>query len=139
MLQAVLEHRDLDDVALIAASGEHGLEPLRGIVAVVAANTRRRGIVELFCVLSAEATSVDHPAHAYFVRRYERSIAEIASAYQRAAEVGALRSDIEPGIAARQLIAVMDGLQVQWLLDDRATDMEAIVRAHIEAQLTIPL
>lgn len=30
---------------------------------------------------------------------------------------------------------MMDGLQLQWLLDGGATDMTSIVRAHIESQL----
>lgn len=33
----------------------------------------------------------------------------------------------------------MDGLQIQWLLDDRRTDMVATVRAHIQGQLTVAL
>jgi hypothetical protein len=33
----------------------------------------------------------------------------------------------------------MDGLQVQWLLDDGATDMGAILHAHVQGQLTVDL
>ncbi|QHK19043.1 hypothetical protein GU243_03945 [Pseudarthrobacter psychrotolerans] len=34
-----------------------------------------------------------------------------------------LRPDIVPAAAARQLAALMDGLQVQWLLDNESVDM----------------
>jgi hypothetical protein len=42
-------------------------------------------------------------------------------------------------VAARQLVALLDGLQLQWLLDDGTTDMPALVRAHLQAQLTCEL
>jgi AcrR family transcriptional regulator len=139
LLQAVLEHRDREDVALLTAGGAAGLDALRRIVELVALNATRRGIVELFCVLAAEATSAEHPAHAYFVHRYEGSLVVAAGAYRRADDAGALRDAIDPDVAARQLIAVMDGLQLQWLLDDGASDMAAIVRANIQAQLLFVL
>jgi len=33
----------------------------------------------------------------------------------------------------------MDGLQIQWLLGGRRLDMAAILRSHVEGQLTVPL
>ena len=89
-------------------------------------------------MVSAEATAADHPAHAYFVRRYENSVAgaRIAPTNKRAG-TGALRGGVAPAAAGRQLIALMDGLQVQWLLGDCATDMAGVLRAHIQAQLTV--
>jgi hypothetical protein len=99
----------------------------------------RRGIVELFAVLSAEATSPDHPAHAFFVERYRNAVEAAELTYARVRDEGRLRPGIDPGAAARQLIALMDGLQVQWLLDDRVTDMAGVLRAHIKSQLTVPL
>jgi len=139
LLQAVLEHRDREDVALLTAGRSTGLDGLRRIADLVALNATRRGIVELFCVLAAEATSAEHPAHAYFVERYRGSVAVTSGAYRRARRASALRKGLDPDVAARQLIALMDGLQLQWLLDDGATDMETIVRAHIQSQLLIKL
>jgi len=139
LLQAVLEHRDREDVALLTAGRSTGLDGLRRIADLVALNATRRGIVELFCVLAAEATSSEHPAHAYFVERYRGSVVVTAGAYRQARRAGALRKGLDPDVAARQLIALMDGLQLQWLLDDGATDMETIVRAHIQSQLLIKL
>jgi hypothetical protein len=42
-------------------------------------------------------------------------------------------------VAGVELIALMDGLQVQWLLDDGRTDMAGVVRAHVQAHLDVPL
>lgn len=139
LLQAVLEHRDADDLAWLAGAGPDPVDALRRMVELAARNATRRGIVELFTVVAAEATSAEHPAHDYFVRRYEASRTATRQAYERARDAGALRADVDPGLAAHQLVAVMDGLQLQWLLDDGATDMVAAVRAHLQAQLVVPL
>ena len=63
LLLAVLEHRDEVDGARLAGGGT-GLALLRGMVDLASLNATRPGIVELFTVLSAEATAVHHPAHA---------------------------------------------------------------------------
>lgn len=139
LLLAVLEQRDEDDARRLLADGVVGVDRLRRMVDVVELNTGRRAIVEMFTALAAEATSVDHPAHAYFAERYRSSIAGLAYDYAHARDAGLLRPGINPEDAARQLIALMDGLQVQWLIDSEATDMAAVVRAHVEAQLTVEL
>ncbi len=71
--------------------------------------------------------------------RYRDTLAAVASAYARAGDEGTLRPGTDPAQAARQLVALMDGLQIQWLLDGGVTDMAAVVRAHIQAQVTVPL
>lgn len=137
LLLAVLEHRDeVDDARLL--TGRTGVAVLRGLVDLAALNATRPGIVELFTVLSAEATAADHPAHTYFVRRYQTTVRTIEVAYEQARTDRVLRPDIEPAVAARQFVALMDGLQIQWLLGHRQIDMAATLRAHLQAQLTVP-
>ncbi|MEU8135750.1 TetR/AcrR family transcriptional regulator [Streptodolium elevatio] len=137
LLLAVLAQRDEDDARRLTAAGEVGVARLRRMVEVVELNTGRRAIVEMFTALAAEATSADHPAHAYFAERYRNTIAGLTYDYAHARKAGLLRPGIDPEEAARQLIALMDGLQVQWLIDSEGTDMAAIVRAHVQAQLTV--
>ncbi|MFJ4839095.1 TetR/AcrR family transcriptional regulator [Streptomyces sp. NPDC088746] len=139
LLLAVLEHRDDVDDAWLSLGGTTGVERLRRFAELAALNSERRGIVELFSVVSTEATAADHPAHRYFVRRYENSVAGAQLTYGQVRQEGALRAGIAPDAAGRQLIALMDGLQVQWLLSDCTTDMAGVLRAHIEAQLTVAL
>jgi AcrR family transcriptional regulator len=139
LLLAVLDHRDQVDLEWLDTDSADGVTTLRHLVELTALNTTRRGIVELYAVLSAEATSADHPAHAYFQQRYRRAVDTAVTAYVRARDTGALRAGIDPERAGRQLIALMDGLQIQWLLDDGATDMAGVLRAHAQDQLTVPL
>ena len=44
---------------------------------------------------------------------------------------GQLRPSIEPDAAGRAFVALMDGLQVQWLLDRDSVDMAAVLRATL--------
>ncbi|MFI8002653.1 TetR/AcrR family transcriptional regulator [Streptomyces sp. NPDC086010] len=139
LLLAVLERRDDVDDEWLSVGGTTGVDRLRRFAELAALNAGRRGIVELFTVVSAEATAADHPAHTYFVRRYENSVAGARLAYEQAGLDGVLREGIVPADAGRQLIALMDGLQVQWLLSDLGTDMAGVLRAHIQAQLIVDL
>ncbi|TXS39865.1 TetR/AcrR family transcriptional regulator [Streptomyces sp. OR43] len=139
LLLAVLEHRDKVDGELFSLGEPRGVDCLRRLVDLAVLNAERRGIVELFSVIAAEATSAEHPAHAYFVERYRNLVLSTAVSYREARDAGALREGIDPGEAAQQLIALMDGLQTQWLLSDCTTDMAGVMRAHVQAQLTVPL
>jgi AcrR family transcriptional regulator len=137
LLMAVLERRDRADVEAFGLIGGAGLSALRGLVALQEKNTRDRRIVELFTQLSAESTQGDHPAHRFFQSRYRRVLGEVEGAYRAAREAGLLRPEVDPALAAASLVAVMDGLQVQWLLG-QAEDPVGALRAHIAAQLTDP-
>lgn len=139
LLLAVLQRRDEYGNAATRAEGTTGIAALRGLVELVEANTTTPEIVELFATLSAEATAADHPAHAYFVDRYARVVAQLTAIFEEADADGVLRPGVDPGTAARTLVALMDGLQVQWLLDRDCVDMARVVREHLARLLTVPL
>ncbi|MEV7973909.1 TetR/AcrR family transcriptional regulator [Cellulomonas sp. NPDC089187] len=139
LLLAVLEQRDVADRRRMAGQGSRGVQTLRRTVDLVRLNSDQRGIVELFAVVSAEATATDHPAHDYFVERYDQSVEAIAASYREAAEDGHLRPGVDPLMAARQMVAMMDGMQIQWLLSDGTIDMVAPVRAQVQSNLTVEL
>lgn len=129
LLLAVLAHRDEVDVAELEPTVD-GAARLRWLVEVVRRNSSRRGVVELYCVLSAEATAPDHPAHAFFVERYRRTVGDITADLRDSGHP-------RPESAARRLVAVMDGLQVQWLLDPDGVDMAAEVELQVAYELSV--
>ncbi len=120
LLIAVLEHRDeADSRALADILGFEIGEPFdppridaggiglsRLCDAVVERNAGQPEIVRLYSVLDAEALNPEHPAHAYFADRQRQTLAAFASAAPAGADGEAV---------ARHLLAVMDGLQLQWL------------------------
>ncbi|MEU6478131.1 TetR/AcrR family transcriptional regulator [Streptomyces sp. NPDC047017] len=81
------------------------------------------GLVELFVSLAAAASDTEHPAHEYFAERYPRLREQVAAWLRGRTEAGQLRSGIPPERLATLLIALVDGIQLQWLID-RSVDME---------------
>ncbi|WP_061965210.1 TetR/AcrR family transcriptional regulator [Demequina aurantiaca] len=136
LLLAVLDHRDQVDRAEHATANDSGIDVLRRLVRSAQVNQSRPGIVELFVVVSAESTSVEHPAHQFFQDRYARLVDEVARAYAEVEEQGGLVAGVQPRRAAQQVIALMDGLQVQWLLDNDGVDMSEALRTHIQRDVS---
>lgn len=101
-------------------------------------NASKRGLVELFANLSVEASAPDHPAHDYFVERYAALKATVTRAFADLDREGALRQGVVPSVAASQVVAAMDGLQIQWLLDPD-TDMAGVLERYINALLIDPI
>jgi len=137
LLAGVLELRD--EYARPALEAEEvGAGLLRRLVEVVRRNQGTPGLTELYCILSAEATDPEHPAHAYFRARYTRIVAQIAAGLEDLAERDELREAVDPVQEARRITALMDGLQVQWLLDRESVDMAEQLRQYLQ-RLCVPV
>ncbi|WSV72704.1 TetR/AcrR family transcriptional regulator [Streptomyces sp. NBC_01012] len=133
LLTEVLDLRDATDIADLGPDRPRGLTFLRHLVDTVRHNAEREGIVRLYAVLSAESVTDDHPAQAYFRNRYAGLREFVAEALTEACALGEVRQDLDVIGAANAIVAVMDGLQVQWLLDPDAVDMAASTECVIEA------
>jgi AcrR family transcriptional regulator len=117
LLTAVLEYRDEATRGLVEGFNTDGIGFVKAWINLVRYNVSVPGIVELFCVVSAESTSADHPAHLFFKERYAQTIALATEAMVDLQKHGHIRNDVDPEDLGRALIALSDGLQVQWLLD----------------------
>ncbi|MEW2399484.1 TetR/AcrR family transcriptional regulator [Streptomyces sp. NPDC046862] len=124
LLAEVLRLRDEENYAFNQRFGQEvGLAALRRLVDMVELNARQAGLVQLYTVLSGESVSADHPAQPYFTARYAE-LRERVSGYLRVArDEGQIRADVDLVQAATVIIAVVDGLQVQWLLSPKSVDM----------------
>lgn len=129
LLVAVLQYRDDEDVAhLERHQAPTGDELLRHMLGTVRLNLQRAGLVQAYAVLSAESVTDAHPAAQFFADRFDGLRRMVTDAYATVAPEGTPRAELE--VAASATIAVMDGLQVQWLHDD-TVDMPAAVEATI--------
>lgn len=127
LLVAVLDHRDHEDARvlaeilgvefpeagwapdeLVAVARERRIGLAQMCAAVMARNAVQPEIVRLYSVLEGESLTPDHPAHEYFTRRQRITL----DGFARLAPSGVDRNAL-----ARHLLAVMDGLQLQWLRD----------------------
>lgn len=138
LLEAVLMKRDLDDEANFGVTDDP-LGGLQRLVRLAQHNAGVRHIVSLFAVLSAEAGDPDHPAHDYFVRRYAATQVSFRDSLQLALDAGILAPDVDVDHEARTLIAIMDGLQIQWLIAPDAVDMAGELRTELQKLLLVPL
>ena len=139
LLAAVLERRDAEDSERERLHAAPGLDMMRRFITLAEHNVRHPGIVDLYSRLAAEAIAADHPAHEYFVRHYRKARGDVRESFAIMAERGELRDDVDPGLAALTFIALMDGLQVQWLTTPDAVDLVASVRFYLISLLTVPL
>jgi hypothetical protein len=136
---AVLDNRERLDRDVFIASGSHrdgGIGVLRGMVRLAQRNEQRPGLVRLYVVLGAEATAHDHPAHEYFAQHYTRILDGTTRALSSVRDAGALRPDIVPRRFATDLVALQDGLQLQWLLRPAHTGIAGPLEASIRSALT---
>ena len=137
LLEAVLERRDQLAQQFIPPKTVDGEASVRGLIDLARHNASTPGVVELYCTLSAEATSPDHPAHAYFVHRYEVTRGILLDAFADLERRDLLREGATPSGAATATIAMMDGLQIQWLLDRTVLDMAEELRRFLRGLTTI--
>ncbi|MGK5553855.1 TetR/AcrR family transcriptional regulator [Actinomadura kijaniata] len=132
LLVQVLGRRDRADARLQFGLGTATPEGvLRTIVGFVARNTTTPGPVGLHVKISGEAVAPEHPAHAYFVDRYRVLREQLTGAFAALFARADPPLEHDPALAARQLLALVDGLRIQWLLEPDAVDMHAAVTAFI--------
>lgn len=134
LLLEVLEYRDQDDVAHLHGKQMPGGPALfKHLVGTALRNSLRPGIVQVYTVLSAESVTDDHPARAYFHDRYRTLRSDIDRAFRELCADEGVADDVTIDRASASILAVMDGLQLQWLLDPTAVDLAATSEFAIEA------
>ena len=134
LLLEVLTRRDETDVAdLEGRRIPGGVDLFRHLVRTAFANAQRAGIVQAFVVLSAESVTADNPGRTYFEDRYRTLRGDVAVAFDELCRERGVSNPQLVADASASILAVMDGLQVQWLLDPDAVDLGRASRFAIEA------
>ena len=132
LLIAVLKERDRADGERFHLRGFVGLDALAALVDLVQANASTPGLVRAFTVLMGESAAEDHPAGQWFKERYPRRRDNLAAALRAGIQSGEIRPDTDSDAVAAEVIAVMDGLQVQWLLDPDQVNMARVFAHYID-------
>jgi len=89
--------------------------------------------VQTCAVLSAESVTDDHPARAFFEGRYRTLRSEAVEAFEALCAERGVAVPASVRHASASILAVMDGLQVQWLLDPTQVDLGEASQFAIEA------
>ena len=126
LLLEVLRHRDQADIEELEVDHlPEGLDLFAHLVRTARLNATRPGIVQTYAVLSAESVTEDHPAQEWFRNRFSGLRGILTEALRGVCGEDGRRmpSDEEISAAASVIIGLMDGLQIQWLLDPEAVDL----------------
>lgn len=134
LLLEVLEFRDRDDVAGLAERHIPGGPALFiHLVGTAMRNSLRPGIVQAYTVLSAESVTDGHAAREYFEKRYRVLRSDVDGAFRELCAQENVTDSVRIDQAAASILAVMDGLQLQWLLDPTVVGLADVTEFAIEA------
>jgi len=84
--------------------------------------TKKTDLIQLFTVLVSESIRSNHPSHDYFVERYRRVQEMYMTQFFKSVKTQ-IRPDVDLNEVVTLIMAVMDGMQIQWLLDPEKVDM----------------
>ena len=132
LLMAVLAERDKANRGRFMADQDRGkTDPIEPFARLVEYNETVPGMVQLFTVLVAESLQEQHPAHPFFIERYQTARAEYLDLLKKAQQRGEVRDDIPAGDLFTMVFAMMDGLQIQWLLQPEKVNMAKVFRQFV--------
>lgn len=89
------------------------------------------GLIELYTVLCGESVTEHYPARDYFTGRFARLRDEYSEELRLLADMGRLREGVNIERAAASIVALWDGIQIQWQLEP-SVDMAACLRDYLE-------
>ncbi|MFI7131469.1 TetR/AcrR family transcriptional regulator [Nonomuraea sp. NPDC050153] len=130
LLLAALERRDEDSRDHMDAMFQE-LSVTDALISLCRHNVEDPTAMRLYAVESAESIEPGHPAREFFLRRYARVRERVAERIRRDQELRRLPATLDPHVLAGEMIAVMDGLQIQWLLDP-TMDLPGRMAAYLE-------
>jgi AcrR family transcriptional regulator len=116
LLMALLQRRDEVDTVALGDRIADATDLRTLLDRVVDYNAEHPGPAQMYAMVQAEALDPNHPARAYFesrTSRWSRSVGDL------------LGSDAVPVELRRILPAVLDGLQMHWLMDPEGFDLRA--------------
>jgi AcrR family transcriptional regulator len=139
LLIEVLKYRD--EQGVIGLKNKQlpiGFDTFRHLINTAFDNAKHPGIVQTYLTLSSESTTESNPGRDYFTDRYSVLRSQLDQAFKEVMSergVLTLTQDQTTMIhdASASVLAVMDGLQLQWLLDKKAVDLGKITEFALKA------
>ena len=134
LLAVVQEHEATSEhtATMVEDLAPEHFQLVDSIEKLAASNSRARQAQLLLTTLSAEAIPRDHPLHEHFVQRYRSFRRGLAAFLAQAQQSGTIRDDVDSKVIAREMIATLDGLHLQWLLDPKEINLKKALRSYAE-------
>jgi AcrR family transcriptional regulator len=126
LVEVYRTHEALTSQSAPPAGGSAAGESAVGVIIEAAERNRSiPGLVELYATLTTDALQAEHAATREFVRdRFRRLRETLAARIESGQRAGRIAAGLDPLDAAALVIAASDGLQIQWLLEPDAVDVE---------------
>ncbi len=113
LLHAVVDARDADDDAHADRSGDL----LEQLARAGERAERAPELVGTYSVLLVENLMPDAPLHDRLLARQQAAIQIVRDLIERGQDAGRYRNDFDPAIKAVQIVSLVNGLEISWLLD----------------------
>ena len=106
--------------------------PFDAIVAQAAANERIPGLIALYSVLSAEVVHRRPSGPRLLPRPVRLAAGGYEAEFEELREAGRLRDGVDPAMAAASVIALWEGIQLQWLYAPERIHAADALRAYLD-------
>jgi AcrR family transcriptional regulator len=125
LLMGVLQRRDeVNQVIADEVRAEKSLSGLLGSLrAINRSNATAPGVVRAFTILNAESLVDSQPAWAWFQERYQGIYGRLYTQFADLVDAGEVRRDVDLAGLIQEILAMMDGLQIQWLRFPEQVDL----------------
>jgi AcrR family transcriptional regulator len=133
LLHAVLEYRELNSKQVIAhleqLSGLEALNAFPEIAQSIVVEPRR---LQLYLLLEVEGLTPDSTTRDFFVARNNANRLAVTKYIHEAQATGQFRADVDAEFLAREAVAFMDGIGLQWLTEGQSFDLVAAYRSYFD-------
>lgn len=123
LLDAVRRRDVTDSVPFDNDNLPLGMDMFTHLLHSTARNSKRPGIVQAFVTLSAEALTEQNPTREHFKGRYQGLRERLGDALELLCSTYGVDDPEGVKSAASGILAIMDGVQYQWLLDPGKVDL----------------
>jgi hypothetical protein len=89
-------------------------------------------LTRLYVVLGAESLDASDPLHDFFVERYEMARHFVRTVLEAERTQDRVRQDVDVGQVAQEVIAVVMGLEIQWLADPARVDLGVAIDMYVD-------
>ena len=133
ILEAALDHEDRPaQKELLEQLQPGGIEALRNLAEWGVHMETHPETTSLHLMLSTEALSEASELHGMFETRYRYIRRQLTKAIQKGIDAGELRADIDAEHEATAYLALIDGLRLQWFLDNRKLPLAMHLRSYVD-------
>ena len=131
LLMGMLEERDRLYLANEAKRTASAANYFDSFLQALRENEEHPEMVQLFTILSSESLVEGNPANQWFKQRYQRIVSVAAQEIGQIIDTKKLPEGVSVEDIARGVIALADGLRLQWLMDKSTVDRASTIAKFI--------